>query len=94
MAELLCWRTLAALRFTGASIVGRGQFAVVACDSKAVWLAPTEDNARAAALGSCHLGSQCKGNHAIKNLVPCPTAPRCKDFGYSDRDERRKYGSD
>jgi hypothetical protein len=84
MTELFCWRTLAAQRFPGAQVVGRGQFAVVACDAKAVWLAPTEDNAHAAALGSCHLGSLCKSNHAIKNLKPTPLPRRCPDRNYED----------
>jgi len=66
------WRTLAAQRFVGASVYGRGKFCVVACDKKAVWLCETEENAQGAALGACHLGVYCKSEHEIRNLTPCP----------------------
>jgi hypothetical protein len=91
MNELYNWRTLAAQTFPGAQTVGRGQFAVVACDGKAVWLAPTEDNAHAAALGSCHLGSFCKSNHSIKNLKPCPV-PDIRD-DYEDRQWKKRQST-
>jgi hypothetical protein len=81
--ETYNWCVLAAQRFIGAAIHGRGQFAVVGCDGKAVFLCPTADNAHACALGSCHLGSQCRANHVVKNLMPCPV-PNIRD-DYEDR---------
>jgi hypothetical protein len=86
------YRLIAAQRFLGANIYGTGQFAVVGCKAdggvKAVWLTASEDGAHAAALGSCHLSTGCQCNHAVLNLRPCPTAPRCKDRDYEDN---RKY---
>jgi hypothetical protein len=87
------WRLLAAQKFIGIAVHGVGRWAVISCDKKSCYLCATEDNARAAALGACHMVVPCRCEHEIRDLQPCPYPAKCKDFGYSDREERRKYGA-
>jgi hypothetical protein len=81
------WHALAAQRFGNIPITANGRYAAVLYRdglAKSAYLFPDFDSARSAALG----WDGCK----VVDLKPCPTAPRCKDFGYSDRSERMKYG--
>ena len=82
------WRLLAAQRFLGANIFGSGQFAVVACTKKSVWLCPTEENAMAAALGSCNQLTVCEANHGIFDLKPVPVPDIPDDW--EDRQRARR----
>lgn len=90
------WRTLAAQRFIGAAVYGRGRFAVVSCDKKSVWLCETEANAHGAALGACHLSSgYCRCEHEILDLTPrsCPLPRKERKDDYEDREWLRRQSN-
>ena len=82
------FRLLAAQRWIGANVYGTGRWAVVACTKKAVWLCPSEENARAASLGSCHQVTLCQANHGIFDLKPVPVPDIADDW--EDRQRARR----
>ena len=82
------YRLIAAQRFVGIAVHGVGRWAVISCDKRSCWLCVSEENARAAALGACHMVTPCRCEHSIIDLKPCPIAPRCPDRDYEDN---RKY---
>jgi hypothetical protein len=77
------WESLAADRWPNALIHGLGRFALRS-ERGEVYLYPTESQAKMNA--PFH-------NSRVFDLRECPHAPNCKEIGYSDREERRKYGS-
>jgi hypothetical protein len=74
---------------TAVMITANGRYAVALYrDGKvtAAYLFDDEQAARRAALG----WDGCR----VIDLKPCPLPKNCKSVGYSDRDERRRYGND
>jgi hypothetical protein len=88
--ELYNWRTLAAQRFTGATVYSTGRYAVRSCDGKAIWLCPTAENAKCVSMGGCCLGIRCRAEHAVFDLLQKPTpVPNIRD-DYEDKMWERK----
>jgi hypothetical protein len=85
------YRAIAQQRWPGVEISSAGRFALCTRDAsgtvKAVYLLADAETASRAALGV---------NHPLvvdlQKPESCPLPTRCKDIGYSDREERRKYG--
>lgn len=77
------WRLIAGQCYLGANIYAVGRFAFVACDRLAVYLFASKEQAQRAAKGACHLHGNCKANHEVRDLKPCPMPRKCSDsFGY------------
>ena len=85
MTTIPNYRLITAQRWLGANVFGSGRWAVLACDKKSAWLCATEENARAAALGACHMVVPCRCEHEIRDLQPCPLPTKERPDDYEDR---------